>query len=143
MNHAGNTAAIIDGCASRPGLQRLRFLPAGDTVAAELRWSGSDGDVGGWHEHHLICDAICLTLKRIVDLSDGELGLYDTWQARCAEGGSRFWLVFPVGRKYWDLAEIPRDAGRCPSGGHIRRVSLLFAMALRLVPGQASGPLRR
>jgi hypothetical protein len=32
-----------------------------------------------WHAHHLVGDAIRLTLKRIVDFSDDKFRLNDSW----------------------------------------------------------------
>ena len=78
--HAGRRLAEGGfGSARFPFLQLLFFLRlAGRAFAADLRWRRGRLNLWRGHAHHLIGDAICFMLKRIIGLSDHELSL-DTW----------------------------------------------------------------
>jgi len=62
-----------------------------------MRRVSSEGDGWAFHPHHLVRDAVCLMLKRVVDLSDSWLRLY--------ERGGRLRPAWRVGLKHWDLAQ--------------------------------------
>ena len=77
----------------------LVLLLAIRAFTAELGRSRGNGEAGLGHAHHLIGDAIRLVLERIIDLPDDQLRL-----------NKRMWRLMsgrPVGRKHWDLTEIP------------------------------------
>jgi hypothetical protein len=65
---------------SRLGLQHLRlvFLLARGAFTPDLRGRGADGKARSWYPHHLVDDAVCLTLQWIADRSDNKLRLYSS-----------------------------------------------------------------
>src|SRR5262249_25434026 len=63
--------------------QRWRlFLLAGNAFAAHLRRRGSQRNPRGRHAHHLVRDAVRLTLQWIIDAADFEFRLNETREAR-------------------------------------------------------------
>jgi hypothetical protein len=85
-------------------LQRLCiFSLASNTFTADVCWCIGDGKVWHFRQHHLVRDAVCRTLKWVIDLSDDKLCLYERgWRLRSA---------YPVGRKHWYSGEIPIETG--------------------------------
>ena len=63
------------------GLRRLKrlgiFFLASGRVTADMRRVGSEGEGRAFHPHHLVGDAVCLMLKRILGLSDNRPPLND------------------------------------------------------------------
>src|ERR1700751_2131748 len=90
---------------------------------------GTNGDLRGWHPHDLVGGAVCLMFEWIVDAPDSELRLYETRRVGCGQGRGCLLGVCPVRRKYWNLAEIPRDTRRRSPGSQIRWVILLLMTA--------------
>jgi hypothetical protein len=93
--------------------------------AAELR-RRDDRALRGGHAHDLVGDTVRRMLERIVSGADFELRLNGTGQAR---GG---WLVsaHPPGRKEWELAEVPRAAGRFSSRAYAFRAGILLGVVM-------------
>jgi hypothetical protein len=63
----------------------FRTRPAAGTIAlhsrkATPRRRRKSDCTDVWHAHHLVGDAIRLILKRIIDISNSEFRLHDTWQ---------------------------------------------------------------
>src|SRR3954451_23584628 len=76
MHNAGRLVAGNYGCSVGLGLDLPAFLfLAGSAFPAELQRCAGHRHIRVWHPHHLVCDAICLVLKRIVALSNNELCL--------------------------------------------------------------------
>jgi hypothetical protein len=89
MHDAGGRSASALGQSDRLGLKWLRCsLLACSRWVAKLRRCGGNNGIGVGHARHLIGDAVRLVLKRIVDLSDDKLWLYDACRAWCTRGGS-------------------------------------------------------
>jgi hypothetical protein len=78
MNDGRCFAAAGERRRIRPSskLSGLLFL-TGRTFPAELRRSRGDDGFGDGQANPLVGDAVRLVLKRIVDLSDSKLPLYD------------------------------------------------------------------
>jgi hypothetical protein len=86
-NDARRNANCCFGRLGTHGLQPLRLFLTGGAFAAEPLGRGRDGDPWGGHADHLVGDTVRLMLKRIVDLSDNELCLYDAREWSCGERG--------------------------------------------------------
>jgi hypothetical protein len=89
------------------GLRRLQrlciFFLASNAFTADVRWCVGEGEVRTFQVHYLVGDAVCRTLKWVIDLSDDRLRLY--------EWGCRMRSACPVGRKHRYSGEIPTEAG--------------------------------
>jgi hypothetical protein len=97
MDHLGGFASR--GLRSKGISSEFVLLLAIRALAAELGRSRRDGEAGLGHAHHLGGDMIRLVLERIIDLPDDQLRL-----------DKRIWRLMlnrSIGRKHWDLTEIP------------------------------------
>jgi hypothetical protein len=75
----------VDACFSRLGLHEPIFLRRAFPADPQPRWR--HGWCGSRHAHHLVGDPVRLMFKRIVNLPNSELCLYDAWERRCCEPG--------------------------------------------------------
>src|SRR5215211_4628993 len=98
MTDAGCRASGSLGRPSRLGRQCRRFfILAGGAFAVQLRCPRTGGELGDGHAHYVVSNAVCLMLKRVIDLSDCKLRLPKR------RGG--FWSAWAFGRKRRNAAE--------------------------------------
>src|SRR5262249_36955277 len=71
---------LTQGSSRSGGVLLASFLRlASRAFTVELRWCGANGKLPVGYAHNLVSDTICLKLGRIVDLSENEFRLNDTW----------------------------------------------------------------